>query len=323
MSTRFAHPDVVALDEQQTVLLDALRRARGAPVSYAQLQDAGIEFPASVVSELELMGVAIERRHASARGKRRLTGVRLAPADDPHHALAPRTPTAPRPSFTRAERLRARIARLRPRQRVARRAEAALNTIAVIRAPGTGSITRWLAPAALFCAAGVVGGLVLAQLPGGGQARDLAAHDRRPRPAVSAVSHRHTLTAAAGPRSAATQAPHPVNRPPPTPPTPVSAVLAAQLDAEGHDLLEAGRYGAAIGALQRTLEATGERLQDCLQPAGETCLTYAYALFDLGRALRLEGHPAAAVAVLRRRLQIDNQRATVQGQLELALTTSS
>ena len=100
-------------------------------------------------------------------------------------------------------------------------------------------------------------------------------------------------------------------------------MLAAQLDAEGHDLLEAGRYGAAIGALQRTLEATGERLQDCLQPAGETCLTYAYALFDLGRALRLEGHPAAAVAVLQRRLQIDNQRATVQAQLELALTASS
>jgi hypothetical protein len=54
------------------------------------------------------------------------------------------------------------------------------------------------------------------------------------------------------------------------------------------------------------------------QPVGESCLTYAYALYDLGRALALIGHRAEAVSVLERRLQIDNQRATVAAELERA-----
>jgi hypothetical protein len=50
----------------------------------------------------------------------------------------------------------------------------------------------------------------------------------------------------------------------------------------------------------------------------ETCLTYAYALYDLGRTLRLAGRPGVAVPVLERRLQISDQRATVEGELALA-----
>ena len=56
----------------------------------------------------------------------------------------------------------------------------------------------------------------------------------------------------------------------------------------------------------------------CVEPVGESCLTYAYALYDLGRALALIGHRAEAVSVLERRLQIDNQRATVAAELERA-----
>ena len=44
-------------DHQQKLVLDALRRAAGDPVSYAELRAAGIDLPASVVSELELAGV--------------------------------------------------------------------------------------------------------------------------------------------------------------------------------------------------------------------------------------------------------------------------
>jgi hypothetical protein len=65
-----------------------------------------------------------------------------------------------------------------------------------------------------------------------------------------------------------------------------------------------------------TLTATGAQLAGCLHPASTACLTYAYALFDLGRALRLSGHPAAAVRLLQARLQIDDQRTVVA--LELA-----
>jgi len=70
----------------------------------------------------------------------------------------------------------------------------------------------------------------------------------------------------------------------------------------------AGVTGEAIAMLDKTLAATGETVRDCLQPASEACLTYAYALYDLGRALRLDGDPADAVPVLQRRLQIENQR---------------
>jgi hypothetical protein len=49
------------LESQQAALLELLRGVSGAPVSFADLNAAGIEFPASVVSELELAGVEIER----------------------------------------------------------------------------------------------------------------------------------------------------------------------------------------------------------------------------------------------------------------------
>jgi hypothetical protein len=51
---------------------------------------------------------------------------------------------------------------------------------------------------------------------------------------------------------------------------------------------------------------------------GETCLTYGYALFDLGRALRLNHEAAAAVPILEDRLKIANQRSTVLAELQAA-----
>jgi tetratricopeptide (TPR) repeat protein len=98
----------------------------------------------------------------------------------------------------------------------------------------------------------------------------------------------------------------------------VSPTLATELEARGHGLLEAGQYRDAVSVLKRALLASGEHPSACVEPASSTCLTYAYALYDLGRALRLGGHPAAAVAILERRLQIDNQRPTVQAELQLA-----
>jgi tetratricopeptide (TPR) repeat protein len=105
---------------------------------------------------------------------------------------------------------------------------------------------------------------------------------------------------------------------PPPPATPVSLDLATQLEAQGHGLLESGSYSGAVAVLRRALLATGEDVSGCVEPASTMCLTYAYALYDLGRALRLSGDPAAAVPVLERRLEIDNQRPTVLAELELA-----
>src|ERR1700733_1300534 len=90
----FARPGGFGLpDEQQSVVLNALRRAAGEPVSFSELREAGVEFPASIVSELELAGVPIERcRGAGGRG----AGVRLAPAAEAIPAAAePATDAVP------------------------------------------------------------------------------------------------------------------------------------------------------------------------------------------------------------------------------------
>ena len=47
-------------------------------------------------------------------------------------------------------------------------------------------------------------------------------------------------------------------------------------------------------------------------------MNYAYALFNLGNALRLANRPAEAIPVLERRLQIPNQRPAVRRELSLA-----
>ena len=47
-------------------------------------------------------------------------------------------------------------------------------------------------------------------------------------------------------------------------------------------------------------------------------MNYAYALYSLGRALRLDGRPEEAIPVLEARAAIPNQQATVQRELEAA-----
>jgi hypothetical protein len=101
--------------------------------------------------------------------------------------------------------------------------------------------------------------------------------------------------------------------------TTVSPALAVELESRGHELVEAGQAKGAIPVLEGALAATGETLQDCLAPSSEACLTYAYALYDLGWALRLDRKPASAVPVLQRRLQIANQRPIVQSALSMAI----
>lgn len=88
-------------------------------------------------------------------------------------------------------------------------------------------------------------------------------------------------------------------------------------------MLAQGRYAQAIAALRGAIEASGGSVARCAEPTSEACLTYAYALYDLGSALRLDGDPGAAIPILSARLRIDNQRATVQSQLELARAAQS
>jgi hypothetical protein len=64
---------VMALDSQQQLMLERLRVADDRPVMFAALRADGVRFPATVASELELGGVAIERVYDGGRQ----VGVRL------------------------------------------------------------------------------------------------------------------------------------------------------------------------------------------------------------------------------------------------------
>jgi serine/threonine-protein kinase len=82
----------------------------------------------------------------------------------------------------------------------------------------------------------------------------------------------------------------------------------AALHAQAHDLINQGQYDQAIALEQRAV--------DLLRSRGG--LTYAYALYDLGHALRLAGRPGEAIPVLEERLKFDNQRDVVQAELDKA-----
>jgi tetratricopeptide (TPR) repeat protein len=266
--------------------MQVLREASGIPVSYAVLRAAGIEFPAIVASELELAGVPIKRTSAGAR--------LMMPEPDESEQAAPSASETPR----RAVRARGGAPRARATAALTALATAASGVRRAASSIGVrNALTAALAVAALAA--------ILAVSLGGGATGTAGhpGHGGRVR-AVGAVHHRAPARSApAAPRAPAASAP---------------TAYAVQLEAQAHNLLAAQRYGDAVPLLRRALAATGEQLGECLQPASLRCLTYAYALYDLGRALLLSGNPGAALPVLSRRLEIDNQRATVQTQLMLA-----
>ncbi len=88
----------------------------------------------------------------------------------------------------------------------------------------------------------------------------------------------------------------------------------AALNDQGFRLMNAGRYDEAIPVLQRAVAAF---------PQGSTDLTLAYALYNLGRSLRLAGRPADAIPYLERRLRFQNQREVVRRELAAARAAAS
>jgi tetratricopeptide (TPR) repeat protein len=70
-----------------------------------------------------------------------------------------------------------------------------------------------------------------------------------------------------------------------------------------------GEYDQAIPILQQAVDSF---------PPGTSDLNYAYALFNLGKSLRLAGRPDDAIPILEQRLEIPNQTETVQRELDLA-----
>jgi serine/threonine protein kinase len=161
-----------------------------------------------------------------------------------------------------------------------------------------------LLPLLLIAGALLVGGLVLLSSGGGDKAAPDRAGKTRPHATKRPQSSRQTQQSAPSPAGPAPAAPSGAA------PAPASATGdGARLNDQGFRLMRAGRYADAVPILRRAVAA---------YPSGSTDLTYAYALFNLGRSLRLSGHPAEAIPILERRLRIPNQTAAVQQELAAA-----
>jgi hypothetical protein len=91
-------------------------------------------------------------------------------------------------------------------------------------------------------------------------------------------------------------------------------VEGARLNDEGYALIQQGSYEEAVPILRRAVASFPRTAAD---------LSYAYALYNLGHALRLSGRPDDAVPILERRLEIPNQIPTVERELEAARDQST
>ena len=120
-------------------------------------------------------------------------------------------------------------------------------------------------------------------------------------------------------RSSYPHDPHDGHRAPPAEAVPSTSAsdpgtVGAQLNDEGHSLIQQGRYVEAIPVLRRAVASF---------PQGTTDLNFAYALFNLGHALRMAGHPEKAIPILEQRLGIPDQTETVQAELDAARAAAS
>jgi hypothetical protein len=288
-------------DELQARVIERLRAAHGAPVSFAELRGMGIENPALLGYELAAAGLPIEQARETGGGALTLDPPPKQPEGDERPAADSSGPLASAP-----------VRGLRSLPRVHLRLPSGLH-------PSRAGV---VATVALIAVLAVV--LVLA-LSGHharttrltadhqrqGSSRSPGTNARRLAPRVTSTPTREVTR---------TAPPVPAQR---APSVAVSPAAAASLEAEGHEMLAQGRYAQAIGALRGAIEASGGSVARCAEPTSEACLTYAYALYDLGSALRLDGDPSAAIPVLSERLLINNQRVAVQAQLELARAARS
>jgi tetratricopeptide (TPR) repeat protein len=174
-------------------------------------------------------------------------------------------------------------------------------------AAATAPRSRWLATAAVVALLAALGVAIASGLGGSDDGkRQLGTVAGKQQPRGDRGQERLQQAAA----SPAPEQPQPAE---PTPPqtggteTPDTA-SGAELNNQGYSLIQQGRYDEAIPVLQRAVSSL----------EGSGGLTYAYALFNLGQALRLAGSPEEAIPYLEQRLQIPNQTDVVQQELDLA-----
>jgi eukaryotic-like serine/threonine-protein kinase len=186
--------------------------------------------------------------------------------------------------------------------------------------------SRWGAIAAIL---GVIAALVVAALvlsssgdnqKGGGRATAGKAGNAKKgksKPAKQTAAAGGAAQASESSEAAAAAAPEASEEPEaveePEAEAPVSAEgsseSGAALNEQGYALIQAGEYDGAVPVLEEAVAS---------YPEGSEDIDYAYALFNLGNALRLSGRPEEAIPILERRLEIPDQTATVEEELEAA-----
>jgi serine/threonine-protein kinase len=162
---------------------------------------------------------------------------------------------------------------------------------------------RWLPVAVLIAALLVAGGAIAAITSGG---------DDNGTPAVAPTDQAPAKKSKAKKKTTTTQAQQTQSQPTESQSQTTQAPAAGsgdpgQMQLQAHNLINQGKYDEAI-ALDKQVVAQGPG----------TGLTYAYALYDLGHALRLAGRPDEAIPILEQRMKINNQRGVVKQELEQA-----
>jgi tetratricopeptide (TPR) repeat protein len=214
-----------------------------------------------------------------------LPGASPAAADLLKRGLARDPEARPRSAGDLGSGLRDALERPAPRTAPTRRVAATPS-----RRSTTGPLLVALGAAAALVAAGA------ALVVGGGDEGAAPAETRAQEPRT--VTERQTVTTPA-------PEPAPAEEPP--------AAGGSDLNAQGFELMQDGRYAEAVPILQRAVAAWPEDSQD---------IEYAYALFNLGASLNRSGNPEAAIPYLEKRLTFEDQRGTVMRELKRAQRAS-
>jgi serine/threonine-protein kinase len=159
-------------------------------------------------------------------------------------------------------------------------------------------LPRWIPVAGIVAVLLVIAGAVAALSNGG---------DDKGTAAVTPPAKKTTTAKKKSPTTSSQTTPATSSQTTPSSTTPAASGDPAQMQAQAHALINQGNYDQAI-ALDKQIVAQGPG----------SGLTYAYALYDLGHALRLAGRPQEAIPVLEQRMKIDNQRDVVQAELDRA-----
>jgi tetratricopeptide (TPR) repeat protein len=165
---------------------------------------------------------------------------------------------------------------------------------------------RWPGYAALAALALVAGAAVALVAGGGGPDRGAGTTAKHTTAHATTQAKAKAKPKPSGPAATQTQTQAQTQTPPATSDDPVA------LNNQGFAFIQQGKPSDAVAPLQRSVGAF--RAQ---QRTGE--IDYAYALYNLGNALRLTGHPADAIPYLEERLRISNyKRGVVKKELKAA-----